>query len=83
MPWTQKLAWCLTILFGALRFTLVGPDVDVAPLAVDIYKAMAHCYVGLLFGLAGRWRFWETRYGQLGLGLTLLEIVAFTWSRLA
>lgn len=62
----------VTLVFGVLRFVLpVSGTVNKA----DIYKDLAHLYVGGLFGAwlaAG-----DTAYLLLALGLTVLEVVAF------
>lgn len=60
----------ITIIFGILRFILpVSGEIN----KKDIFKDMAHIWVGILFGLAygGQTSWW------VPIGLTALEVVAF------
>lgn len=60
------------ILFAIARFVV---PVEGAVSQPDIFKDFAHLFVGGLFGAAWRGRDWSYLY--LGLGLTVLEVVAF------
>lgn len=60
--------------FGVLRFILpVSGKVE----KKDIFKSLAHVFVGGLFGAAFTAdRFWDP-YGTMAVGLTILEVIAF------
>lgn len=63
----------VTLVFGLLRFTL---PVEGKINKKDIFKNLAHLWVGGLFGAAialqTTWELWV-----LAIGLTVLEVVAF------
>jgi hypothetical protein len=62
----------LTIVFGVLRFTLpVTGEIN----KKDIFKNLAHVFVGMLIGLAIGAQSWD--YGTLAILITVLEVVAF------
>lgn len=62
----------ISIVFAALRFVVpVSGKVNRA----DIYKDLAHIWVGVLFGVAiaeCAWQFWA-----LPIALTVVEVIAF------
>ena len=62
----------ITIVFGVLRFTLpVTGEIN----KKDIFKDLAHVFVGTIIGLAIGAQSWD--YGTLAILITVLEIVAF------
>lgn len=66
----KNLFIILTILFGLLRFILPSSGQINQE---DIFKDLAHIYVGVLFGLGYQEKF----YRYLAYFITILEIIAF------
>ena len=66
------LIGCLivTVIFGFLRFIV---PVEGKINKKDVFKDLAHIWVGVLIGLA----FVDERYGVLALAITVLEVLAF------
>lgn len=59
----------VTVIFGVLRFTIPAPGLR----PDDIFKDLAHLFVGFLFGVGTR----SSKAFRLALGLTAVEILAF------
>lgn len=73
----QYILLIITVLFGISRFTL---PVHGQIVQEDIFKDLAHVFVGFLFGYAvcsKNWKYWS-----LAIGLTVLEVVAFLVRRI-
>lgn len=62
----------VTAIFGVLRFVVpVAGEVNHA----DIFKDLAHIWVGVLIGVAACRKTWQ--HWSLAVGITVLEVVAF------
>ena len=60
----------LTIIFAILRCILPTNGLNSA----DVFKDLAHCFVGGLFGAAITTK--QLRFWALAIGLTVLEVIA-------
>lgn len=58
------------VIFATLRLTLPVSGLNSA----DIFKDLAHVWVGIVIGLACGLRSWS--FGTMAIGLTVLEVIA-------